>query len=188
MTDRTAAAAVDRRPEPVLDPAFGARPVDPRGQAMLAELQTIHTMLRDNLDVVERLSKAVADGVDAIEIQGRVALLAGVGGLRMLQVNCLTYCRFVHGHHGLEDAAMFPRLRAANPGIGPVVDRLEADHRHVSVLVDDVEAAAARLGGSDQAGTDVVGALGALRRHLLEHLAYEEEALAGTLSRMTGWA
>ena len=116
-----------------------------------------------------------------------MAVLSGVSGLRMLQVNCLSYCRFVHGHHGLEDAAMLPRVRAANPAIGPVVDRLEADHRRVSVLLDDVERAAARLGGSDDARTDVITALGALRGHLLEHLDYEEVALASTFSRMTGW-
>jgi len=114
---------------------------------MLAELKIIHAMLRENLDLVDRLARAVALGIDAIEVQGQVEVLTGIGGLRMLQVNCLTYCRFVHGHHGLEDAAMLPRVRAANPAIGLVIDRLEADHRRVSVLLDDVESAAARLAG-----------------------------------------
>ena len=154
---------------------------------MLAELKIIHAMLRENLDLVDRLARAVAAGIDAIEVQGQVEVLTGIGGLRMLQVNCLAYCRFVHGHHGLEDAAMLPRVRAANPAIGLVVDRLEAEHRRVSVLLDDVESAAARLGGSDEARTDVVDTLDALRRHLLEHLDYEEESLGPTMSRMTGW-
>ena len=105
----------------------------------------------------------------------------------MLQLNCLSYCRFVHGHHGLEDAAMLPRMRAANPAIGPVVDRLEADHRRVSVLLDRVQAAAARLGSADDARQDVVNELGTLRTHLLEHLTYEEDSLAETMSRLDGW-
>ena len=73
---------------------------------MLAELKMIHNMLRDNLDLVDQLVHAADNGVDAIEIQGQVAVLTGVSGLRKLQVNCLSYCRIVHGHHGLEDVAM----------------------------------------------------------------------------------
>jgi hypothetical protein len=154
---------------------------------MLAELKMIHNLLRENLVIVDQLAGAILAGADKIEIQGQVADLAGPRGLRLLQVNCFAYCRFVHGHHGLEDAAMLPRLRAANPSIRPVTDRLEADHRRVSVLLDDVTRAADGLDESTPSRGHLVAALDALREHLLEHLAYEEEALAETLSRLTGW-
>ena len=82
---------------------------------------------------------------------------------------------------------MISRVRAANPAIAPVADRLEADHRQVSVLLDDVTDAADRLDGSVRSRGDLIRALDALREHLLEHLDYEEESLASTLSRMSGW-
>ena len=70
---------------------------------------------------------------------------------------------------------LFPALRDADPAIGPVVDRLEADHRRVSDLLDAVEAAAARLTAAEaDARADVVLALDELHGHLLEHLDYEE--------------
>ncbi len=179
--------AAEPRPEALLDPALAAVPPGPRGEAMLAQLHMIHNLLRGNLDIVEQLGVAIADGVDQLEIQGQVAVLAGDGGLRMLQVNCLAYCKFVHGHHGLEDAALFPSVRAANPAIGPVVDQLEDDHRRVSELLDDVQAAADRLEESTESRTDLVTTLETLRAHLLEHLAYEEQSLGPTLVRMNGW-
>jgi hypothetical protein len=179
--------AAEPRPEPVLEPAFAARPLDPRGQAMVSQLSMIHNLLRENLGIIEALATAVARGQDRVEIQGQVALLGSDGGLRMLQVNCFEYCRFVHGHHGLEDAAMLPRVRSANPAIGPVVDRLESDHRRVSVLLDDIEAAAQRLDEVPDSRSVLVTALETLGGHLLEHLAYEEESLAPTMSRMAGW-
>jgi hypothetical protein len=55
-----------------------------------------------------------------------------------LKVSCLRYCSHVHAHHGAEDVLLFPALRAADPTIGPVVDRLEADHVRVSDLLDVV--------------------------------------------------
>jgi hemerythrin-like domain-containing protein len=70
----------------------------------------------------------------------------------------------------------FPTLRAADPSIGPVVDRLEADHRRVSDLLDVVEAAAERLTAeADDAREAVVRALEELHGHLLDHLDYEEQ-------------
>jgi hypothetical protein len=49
-----------------------------------------------------------------------------------MRVSTANHCRFVHAHHNLEDVAIFPGLRAAYPALGPVVDKLEADHRTVS--------------------------------------------------------
>jgi len=175
------------RPVAQLDEAYGQRPPDPRGQAMLRELIGIHNMLRPNLRLIDEVAAAVQAGAASAEVQGQVVALSGEHGLWTLQVNCLAYCRFVHGHHGLEDAAVFPQLRVANPAIGPVVDRLEADHRRVADLLDAVEAAAEAIDDTGPARGDVVSALDALRGHLLEHLDYEERSLGPTLVRMTGW-
>jgi hemerythrin-like domain-containing protein len=94
-------------------------------------------------------------------------------------VNCLHYCRFVHGHHRLEDVALFPALRRADPDLGPVVDRLEGDHRRVAEQLDELEAAVA---GDDR--DRVVLALDELAAHLLAHLELEEESIGPALRRM----
>jgi hemerythrin-like domain-containing protein len=119
------------------------------------------------------------------ELEAELRELKTAGPLWQLKVNCLRYCRVVHLHHGLEDAMLFPALREADPDIGPVVDRLEADHRRVSDLLDAVEAAAARLTAADEdARADVVVTLDALHGHLLEHLDYEELRAGPVLRRL----
>ena len=67
-----------------------------------------------------------------------------------------------------------------------MVDKLEADHLQVSVLLDEVEAAAADLTGDDngEGRARVVVALEALGAALLEHLDFEERSIESTLARM----
>ena len=120
--------------------------------------------MRRDLARVEGLAREVALGMPEPELAAELAELKTAGPLWQLKVNCLRYCRFVHLHHNLEDAMLFPALRDADPAIGPVVDRLKADHRRVSDLLDAVEAAAARpTAAEDDARGDVVLALEELR-------------------------
>lgn len=129
-----------------------------QGKALFAELLWVHGAIRRDLATVEELAAEVLDGLPAEEARERIADLQTNGPLWQLKVNCLRYCRFVHMHHNAEDSLFFPTLRAANPDVSPVIDRLEADHRTVSDLLDEVEAAAAGLEGEEQ------GAAGAPRR------------------------
>ena len=149
------------------------------GEAFYEELLWVHGMLRQELELVRSLAARVADGLPADELRVEVAALKANGPLWALKVNCLHYCRFVHGHHRLEDVALFPALRAADPDIAPVVDRLEADHRVVAAQLEEIEAAVAA-----EAQARVIAALDALADHLLEHLAFEEENIGPTLRRM----
>ena len=159
-----------------------------RGEAMFRELQWVHSMVRRDLAVVEQLAAEVADGLGGEEVEAALAELKTGGPLWQLKVNCLRYCRFVHSHHGAEDVLLFPALRAANPALGPVVDRLEADHRRVSDLLDAVEAAARALNGTpgEAARARVVDALQELHAHLLEHLDYEERSAGPTIRTLDG--
>jgi hemerythrin-like domain-containing protein len=104
-----------------------------------------------------------------------------------LRMGCLRYCRLVHAHHHGEDTHFFPGLRRVNPALCGVIDRLEADHVQVARYLDEVEAAAARLLTDEAAGADLAHALHRLGEHLLAHLDYEEDQLAPTLRRLTGW-
>jgi hypothetical protein len=154
----------------------------PLGEAFFAELLWVHGMLRQDLETVQALATRVADGLPAEVLAGEIASLKTNGPLWALKVNCLHYCRFVHGHHRLEDVALFPALREADPELAPVIDRLEGDHRRVAEQLDEVEAVTAALGedGRDR----VVGALNDLAETLLAHLAFEEESIGPTLRRM----
>jgi hypothetical protein len=159
------------------------------GERFVQELLWIHSILRQDLETVRRLAEEVAAGKAAEDVRADVATLQTNSPLWQLKAGCLYYCRFVHTHHTIEDAHFFPALRRSNPALGPVVDKLEADHRKVSDLCGDVGAAAADL-VRDETPTvraRVVDTLNALRDCLLVHLAYEEEQVGPTLRTWTRW-
>jgi hypothetical protein len=155
--------------------------------SLFDELLWVHGMIRRDLETVRSLARTVANGAPAAEVKGALDDLQTNGPLWKLKVNCLHYCRFVHSHHGAEDAMLFPALRAANPELAPVVDRLEADHRRVAALLDEVEAACRELGDDEEAASrsNLAAALGDLAENLLEHLSFEEENVEDTMRSMT---
>jgi iron-sulfur cluster repair protein YtfE (RIC family) len=159
------------------------------GVLMHRQLKLIHTMLRSDLEVCRQLAAEVAAGAPAAGITEQIEALQTRSPIWTLQVNCLYHCRVVHAHHGHEDADMFPALRRSNPALTAVVDKLEADHRAISELLDDVEAAARDL--DDTAGNpardQLVTALGKLEADLLTHLALEEESIAATMRSWERW-
>jgi hypothetical protein len=163
-----------------------AGPETERGRAIFEELLWVHSIIRRDLATVEQLAADVGDGLSGEAVEDALGELKTRGPLWQLKVNCLRYCRHVHAHHGAEDVLLFPTLRAANPSIGPVVDRLEADHARVSDLLDVVEAAARALTDTngDDARRRVIDGLRDLHVHLLEHLDYEESYAGPTMRRL----
>jgi len=157
-----------------------------QGRALFQELLWVHSVVRRDLETVRRLAAEVVNGLPAEQLSAELDELQTNGPLWQLKVNCLRYCRFVHLHHHAEDVLLFPRLRETDSEIGPVVDRLEADHRRVSDYLDEVEAAAAHLmnGESETARTRVADGLNVLAEHLLEHLDFEEREAGPTLRRL----
>jgi iron-sulfur cluster repair protein YtfE (RIC family) len=142
-------------------------------------------MLRRDLSIVRELADRVESGLPAEELRTELRSLQTTGPLWQLRVSCLQYCRFVHGHHRLEDIALFPAIRRSDPGLGSVVDRLQADHRRVSELLEEVEESAGEL--SEAGGPDgrarVTAALRELEQHLLQHLDFEEESVGPAIRR-----
>lgn len=155
----------------------------------MAELKWIHDMIRHDLGVVRQMAADAEAGEPAGAIRGTISTLATRSPVWQLKAGCLQHCRFVHMHHTLESAVLFPELRQANQGLNPVVDKLEADHRRVAQLLDEVESAARDLGPPTEPGSreQLVQALHTLSTDLLAHLAYEEEQISGTLSTFTHW-
>jgi hypothetical protein len=156
---------------------------------LVDELTWVHDAIRHDLAICRKLADEVTAGATQGQVDEQLRALRTNGPLWQLRVNCLTYCRHVHAHHGLEDALLFPALRRTNPALANVVDKLEADHRDVSDLLDSIEMAAARLGSADspQTRSALADALTALATVLLEHLAYEEKTIGPTLAQMTDW-
>jgi hemerythrin-like domain-containing protein len=131
-----------------------------------------------------------ADGLAPSQLREQLDALKRGSVLWRLQVSCLRYCSFVHLHHHAEDVEFFLELRATNPAIGSVIDRLQAEHRRVALDLDAVEAAANSLQReeTEHARQAVVEALRALERNLLAHLDFEERSLEATVRRMRDWS
>jgi hypothetical protein len=77
----------------------------------------------------------------------------------------------IHAHHTVEDTQMFPGLRSQNAALGPVIDRLDSEHRRIDPLLELGDRAFAGLPGSRDAATGVVSELAAL---IDAHLTFEE--------------
>ncbi len=159
------------------------------GEALVEELKWVHDLIRRDLGTVRRLAGELSNGLAGEAAATTIQSLEVGSPLWQLKINCLQYCRFVHSHHHAESALLFPRLRLANPALGPVVDKLESDHARVSDLLDDVSAAALELAEQEDAAVRqrLIDALQVLSAELLAHLAYEEEHVSGTLRSWSSW-
>jgi hypothetical protein len=90
-----------------------------------------------------------------------------------LQAEWKSFHEHLHGHHHVEDTAMFPNMRKMHPDLAACIDGLSADHRRLDPLLERGDAAFAQLPDS-AAALAVVRELQAL---LAPHLATEEASL-----------
>jgi hypothetical protein len=153
---------------------------------LLREFTTVHDIIRREIGRCRQLAADANAGAGAAALRHGVSRLRTTGVLFQLRVNCLHACGFVHLHHRGESAMLFPAVRKAAPELNPVVDRLEADHRKVSDLLDEVEAAA-ESAADHQSRRRLADALEVLSAHLFEHLAYEEKVLAPVINSWKRW-
>jgi hypothetical protein len=141
------------------------------------------------LQTVRRLAAEARAGLSPETILAEIRDLQTSSPLWRLKFGCWHYCRFVHGHHTIEDAAVFPMVRKHDPSLNTVVDRLEEDHLTVHHITERIAAVADRV-PADASGVsrvELVEALGELEEHLLAHLALEEQALGPLLSTWERW-
>ena len=156
---------------------------------MFRELLAIHTLLRRDLRTVRRLADEARDGLSAESILAQIRALETNSPLWRLKYGCMYYCRFVHTHHTIEDAAVFPMVRKHDPSLNRVVDRLEEDHLTVHHITERIAAVADHL-PTDTSGhhrAELVDTLTELENHLLAHLELEEQALGPLLSTWDHW-
>ncbi|WP_151526817.1 LLM class flavin-dependent oxidoreductase [Serinicoccus kebangsaanensis] len=165
---------------------------EPGGHPEQAQhLVDIHDGLRSELAQVRDVLEQVRRGHVTVGSARSV-----VNTMTMRQNNwtlgayCESYCRIVTGHHTLEDRSVFPHLRRSEPGLGPVLDRLEEEHVVIHDVLEQFDRALVRLvseDGTGRAGQEVLEevqrSVDLLTDTLLSHLAYEERELIGPLSR-----
>src|SRR3954451_3425507 len=150
------------------------------------QLVAIHDHLRGELDRLRDLVGQVRRGLMTVgEARSSVNAMTVRQNNWTLGAYCQSYCGFVDGHHGLEDASVFPHLRTAEPGAAPVLDRLQAEHEVIHGLLDRVDRSlVALVGEGDTSALDAVEeAVELLAERLVSHLSYEERELRGPLAR-----
>ncbi len=126
-----------------------------------SDMYAVHGVFRDTLAAAPVLVGGVAEG-DA----DRLAQVANY------YENVLS---FLHAHHESEEVILLPLLRERCPDEATLVDELASQHEEaLRLLAVARQWLAAWPGGGDAVQLEVVGALGALRTQLIEHLDEEE--------------
>jgi hypothetical protein len=174
----------DEEARPVCPPAPPGTLYSTRGRAVARHLIVIHDHLRDELTGVRDLIRQVREGaVSAAGARSAINDMTMRQNDWTLGAYCASYCSFVTGHHGLEDEAVFPYLRAAQDGLAPVIDRLSDEHKIIHQVLTDLDRALVEHLRNPTDFTELEQAVDLLTDTLLSHLAYEEAQLIGPLAR-----
>jgi hypothetical protein len=84
---------------------------------------------------------------------------------------------FLHHHHQAEDTGLWPLIRQRAPQAQGLLDRMQADHAHLTSAAERLRQAAARYrsDAGDQPRADFRDAVPGLSQALLPHLRGEED-------------
>lgn len=126
------------------------------------ELRRAHTRLRAALDTTRA---ALAEGEAAPAAASDLVLF------------CIGFCSALDGHHLSEDRMLFPALRAENPELGGMIDKLMQDHSMLAHLLGELRAAAER-GASRETIERHLDGIGAIME---SHFRFEEREILGPL-------
>ncbi|WP_328346494.1 LLM class flavin-dependent oxidoreductase [Micromonospora sp. NBC_00421] len=174
----------DESTRPVAPPAPAGHVYSPQAQAAGGHLVDVHDHLRQELSQVRDLLDQVRQGVlSAGDARGVLNRMTMRQNNWTLGAYCAAYCTMVTQHHGLEDDAIFPHLRRADPGLTPVIDRLEQEHVVIHDVVEGVDRALVALIGDPGRLAGLQQAVDLLTDTLLSHLSYEERNIVEPLAR-----
>ncbi len=185
-----AAEPTDAEPERI-EVDTGAEPTSRNLHGAGQHLVDVHDGLRAELTQIRDVLAQVRQGHLTVgQARSTVNTMTVRQNNWTLGAYCEAYCRFVTGHHTLEDGGVFPHLRRSEPALGPVLDRLEKEHVTIHAVLEDFDRALVRLVTDDGTGRAGAAALEEVQRvvdelseTLLDHLAFEEEQLVGPLDR-----
>lgn len=160
------------------------RAYTPDEQASGQHLVDIHDALRSELARVHDLVDRIAAGTsDVATARSAISTMTMRQNKWTVGTYCEAYCRIVTTHHAVEDQAMFPGLRRADPRLGSVIDRLEQEHRVIHDVLEGVDQALVAFVAAPDGVPALRAAVDALSDTLLSHLAYEERELVEPLAR-----
>ncbi len=174
----------DEAARPTAPPPLPGQRYSEQGQAVAALLVDVHGMLRAELRQLRDLLVAVVRGqASAADARGAINALTMRQHDWSIEGYCAQFCRVVTAHHSIENAWVFPHLRRSDGGLGPVVDRLEAEHLVIHEVIQRTDRALASFLGDESRIGDLHVAVDVLTDTLLSHLAYEEQQLLEPLAR-----
>ena len=145
---------------------------------MVNELLRVHDMFRDQLVMIMNYVDDLLSGEAQLNAPGtsmQVQSLIRAGS---------QYTQMLHSHHHGETDLLFPMLQ--KDGLeAPVVERLNAEHDEIGVLIDQFNGAIRNLAAIEPAVMN--SDLRRLAEALREHLAYEETHICPFLARLKQW-
>jgi hypothetical protein len=173
----------DSRPTgPVPDPD---RAYTPHEQASGRHLVDVHDGLRAELARLRELIDQVTTGrTDPRAARDHINQMTIRQNNWTVGAYCESYCRIVTMHHTLEDRGVFPHLRAADPRLAPVIDRLEQEHVAIHGVLEEVDRALVAFVSAPDGDKQLAEVADLLTDTLLSHLAYEERELVEPLARL----
>jgi hypothetical protein len=155
------------------------------GHAGQQTLLAIHQHLRQELARLREVVVEVGEGRTTAE-----AARSYLNDMTMRQnywtlgAFCTAYCRVVSVHHAIEDQQLFPDLKAADQALGPILDRLRADHEVIHGLLEEIDAALVAMVEDPRRLDETRTAVTKLAEALLTHLKLEEDSLLEPIGRL----
>lgn len=143
-------------------------------------LKLFHDYHRAQLAEVAR----ALETLDAAALSEQVNKLDMSSNYRMFGNLCGQECQMLTGHHGIEDAHMFPLLHEeGSDGVKKVVERLMAEHLVVHEFIEELEQRAWACLQSPSAETFAAAkeTFLALNTCVRSHFGYEETELEDAL-------
>ena len=145
----------------------------------------VHAHLRQELEQLRQVVRDVLAGTTgAAEARSHLNQMTMRQNYWTLGAFCAAYCRVVSMHHAIEDQRMFPDLRRGDASLGPVLDRLAAEHVGIAGVLDDVDAALVAMVADPSRLEETEQAVDKLADVLLAHLEDEENELLGPIGRL----
>ena len=128
--------------------------------------------------------RGALERLDAEGLRDKLAALQISANYRRFGNLCGQECQMLTGHHGIEDAHVFPLLyHAGSEGLRKVVERLMAEHLVVHELIEELEAAAQALvdAPTTENFAKAKAAFSDLEKCVRSHFGYEEKELEDAL-------
>ncbi|MFD4242359.1 nitroreductase/quinone reductase family protein [Streptomyces sp. NPDC058525] len=138
----------------------------PAGEGGFAgKLLEVHGWLRAQLALVREQAREAAPGSFGMQ----------------LRQHCLAFCHSLDFHHRSEDAGMFPYLAQQHPHLSEFFQRIDAEHRVIARLQEELVAALDGPPGTGPGGGGFSERVERLSRELEAHLDSEEAQLLPVL-------